>query len=315
MKKVGGGFDLFDWARRHPFIVASLTLHVLLAIGLYAAGPWALRQQQRTQDMARVGTALEAARREQVQRHLQRLEQLGKELGATPPADAASSPLERAEAMTRRLEQAEQQARARQMARLLKITPEQALAKVKAEDAQRIKPLPRDTAQALAQLERRARDAAERQRAQQKRERDGHPVNATRTAQSGSGVGGPGLGGAGEGKGGQGRGGGEPGDFASGIGEPGRQYDADITPPVLDAARLRFAEARSFGPGAAYANRVYLDRWYVVGPFPASSSRALDEVLTPEIAVDLDAVYAGKHGLVGWMPQKSPTYPFAPERR
>lgn len=324
MKPHRAGFDLFDWARRHPFVVASLGLHLLLAAGLYAAGPYTLTRQQRKEDLARVGAGLEAARREQMQRHLQRLEQLGKEMGAELPASPASSPLERAEALTRRIEQAEQQRRAQEMARLLKIKPEQALAKVKVEDFRRAKPQPRDAAQALAQLERRARDAAERQRALQRRQSEGHRIGGTQTAQGGGaagkgngqgGMGGPGLGGAGPGRGGQGRGNGEASAFAAGIGEPDRRYDAAVTPPVLEAASLRFAEARRFGPGAPYANRVYLDRWYVAGPFPAPSSRALDEVLTPEVAVDLDAVYAGKHGLVGWRFQQSPTYPFVPEPR
>lgn len=320
--KRAAGFDLFDWARRHPFIVASLALHALLAAGFYLAGPRALQQQQRTQDLARVGNALEAARREQVQRHLQRLEQLAREQGAEPPASAASSPLERAEALTQRIEAAAQQARAKELARLLKLTPEQALAKVRAEDARRQKLLPRDAAQAMAQLERRARDAAERQRLLEQRQRDGHRVagGAGGAGSEGNGpggarAGGAGLGGTGTGRGGSGAGAGEAGDSIGGRGEPERRYDAAVAVPVLDPARLRFAEARNFGPGAAHANRVYLDRWYVTGPFAAASSRVMNEVLTPEIAVDLDAVYAGKHGVVGWRPQQSPTYPFIPEPR
>jgi len=316
-----GGFDLFHWTRRHPFIAASLGLHALLALGLYAVGPYEVTQQQRKEDRARVGAALESARREQVQRHLQRLEQLGKELGADVPADAASTPLERGEALTRRIEQNERQARAREMARLLKITPEQALAQLKAEEARRARPLPQDPAQALAQLERRARDAAERQRAQQRRERDGHAVAGADVSRGGGGAGGGAPGGAGKGGAGQGREGGrgrtgtEAGHFIAGIGEPGRGYDAPDLLPVLDPRQLRYAEARRFGPGAAYANRVYLDRWYVTGPFMATSSRALNDVLTPEVAVDLDAVYAGKYGLVGWRALQSPTYPFIPEPR
>ena len=314
--KTRDGFDPIDWARRHPFVFGSLAVHLLLAAGLYFVGPYTLAKQQRKQDMARVGASLEAARREQIQRHLQKLEQLGKELGAEAPANAASSPLERAEDMTRRVEQAERQARAKEMARLLKITPEQALAKLRVEEVKRSKPLPQDPAQALAQLERRMRDAAERRRERERREAEGVRVaqahDGPRSAAGGSGPGGD-TSGSGRGKGG--RGGGEATNSIGGVGEPEREYGAMATAPVLDPARLRYAEARVFGPGAAYANRVYLDRWNVVGPFPANSSRALDQPLPPELAVDLDAVYEGKYGVVGWRAQQSPTYPFIPEPR
>lgn len=318
--KPAARWDFLELARRHPFLVASLVAHGLLLAGLYLAGPRALQQAQQAHDMARMGAALEAARREQVQRHLERLEQLSREIdpaaAAAAPEQAASSPLERAQALTQRIEQTTQLARARELARLLKITPDEALARLKAEEARRIKPAPRDTAQALAQLERRARDAVEAQRAMQRREAEGRQVNGAQPGPAGGArAGAGGVAGAGEGQAGARRAGGEPGGFTAGLGEPERRYDAPGTPPALDGARLRFAEARSFGPGAPYANRVYLDRWYVAGPFPAVSSRALDEVMTPEIAVDLDAVYAGKYGVVGWQPQQSPTYPFVPAPR
>jgi len=323
--KPGPRFDLFDWARRHPFVFGSLAVHALLAAGLYVVGPYTLARQQRSQDMARMGATLEAARREQMQRHLQRLEQLGKEMGAPSPANAASSPLERAEDLTRRIEQAERQARAKEMARLLKITPEEALAKLRVEEVKRSKPLSRDPAQALAQLERRARDAAERGRERARRESNGVKV-ASGGGPRASGPGGLGgadgigpqrKGGDAEGRGGgSGRGGsGEGMVTVGGVGEPDRQYDPMAQVPELAPSRLRYAEARSFGPGAPYANRVYLDRWNVVGPFTAHSSLALDQPLPPETTVDLDAVYEGKHGPVGWQVQHSSHYPFIPEPR
>ena len=316
MKPNRAGFDLFDWARRHPFVVAALALHGLLLAGLYLAGPYTLTRQQRAQDMSRVGASLEAARREQVTRHLQRLEQLGKELGAEAPASPASSPLERAEALTRRIEQTEQHARAKELARLLKIKPEEALAKLRAEETKRARPLPRDPAQAMAQLERRARAAAEQRQARERRESEGMRVARSEHDGSRQDPSGTGHGGSDTGNGrGKGHGGGEATDSIGGVGETERQYEAMASPPPLDPARLRYAEARSFGPGAPFANRVYLDRWNVVGPFPARSSRSLDEVHPPELAVDLDAVYEGKHGIVGWQAQHSANYPFVPEPR
>lgn len=298
------GFDPIQWARRHPFIVGSLALHGVLAGALWLAGPRAVVVAQRAQDLARVDATVRAAQREQVQRHLKRLEQLAKEAGAELPASAASSPLERATELTQRLEQAERQARTKELARLLKITPEAAAAKVRLEEARRIKSPPRDEAQALAQLERRARDVVERQRERERREREGHRVAG--------GVGVPGAQGA-TGSGGGPIAGGSSTRSVGGVGEPDRLYDAMVQAPPLDAPGLRFAEARRFGPGAPHANRVYLDRWYVTGPFPADNSRAMRIVYPPEIAVDLDGVYAGKHGVVGWRPQHSATYPFVPE--
>ena len=301
------GFDLFDWARRHPFVVGSLGLHLLLAGALWLAGPRALGQAQRAQDLARVDATLQAARREQVQRHLQRLEQLAKELGAELPDGAASSPLEQAKALTQRLEQAERRARVKELARLLKIKPEEAAAKVLLEEAKRAKPVPRDAGQAMAQLERRARWRSATSRAREQREREGHRVAGLPGAEHAMG--------GGRGEGDAGRGGeGAGGRWLGNAGSDRRHYDAPVQPPALDdAANLRFAVARRFGAGGPYANRVYLDRWYVAGPFPADSARAINVVQPPEIAIDLDGIYAGKHGLVRWQYQQSATYPFVPE--
>lgn len=312
-------WDLFTWSRRHPFAVGALALHLAGLAGLYLAGPYALRQQQGSGDRGRVSEALQSARRAQMQHHLDQLQKLAQELNLPPPAGAASQPpVQAAQDLVKRLEAAAQLARAKELARLLKITPEQALAKLKAEDAKRLRPLAQDPAQALAQLNRRARDAADRLREQARREASGteHRVAQGPAGPAGRGPAADGLGPAGAGAGrGQGRSGGESVASLGGLGEPERVYEAPSTPPPLDAASLRFAEARRFGPGAAFANRVYLDRWNVVGPFAAPSSRALGDVLAPELAVDLDAVYEGKHGLVSWQPQHSANYPFVPEPR
>ncbi|RZJ05736.1 MAG: hypothetical protein EOP39_19875 [Rubrivivax sp.] len=296
MRKALPVFDLFGWGRRHPFVVASLALHGLLVSALWLAGPRALAQAQQAREAARAGTALQTAQREQVQRHVQRLDKLAKELGAEPPGSAASTPLERAEALTKRLEATEHKARVKELARLLKITPEQAAARVRLEDARRLKPVPHDAAQALAQLEGRARAALERQHAREQREREGLRVAGL------PGAGGPETGAGWLGGGGQG-----------GIND-GRDYGAAAEVPTIDPATVHIAAGRRLGAGGPYANRVYLDRWHVIGPFPGRNPEALHTVQPPEIAVDLDAVYPGKHGLVGWRPQHSETYPFVPEQ-
>jgi hypothetical protein len=93
-----------------------------------------------------------------------------------------------------------------------------------------------------------------------------------------------------------------------------RRYDRFAKPPPLDTADLHLAsETRSFGPGGPFTNRVYLNRWNVIGPFHAEDPRAINTVYPPEVAVDLDGVYPGKRGLVRWAPQQSSSYPFLPE--
>ena len=349
--------DPLDWARRHPFIVVSLVLHLLLLTLLYAAGPYTLRQQQAQQAQARVSAALEQARRQQMQRHLNRLEKLEREMAAKaggapdeplPPA-AAGDPqavLARARELTRRVELAEQNKRAAELARLLKIPPAEALAKLKAEDAKRpAPPLPADPAQALAQLERRAQQAAARERERERRQQEGVAIAkrggggqgrfssgvSEGGARQGDGKGGGKGGGKGDrsgtteagsaGQGGaSGTGGGPEGGEATasvgGVGEPGRRYDSPVVAPSLDRATLRLASGRILGPGGVLANRIFLDRWYVVGPFAAPSSRSMNTVYPPELAVDLDAVYEGKGGeLVAWRYVSSPSYPVVPPQR
>lgn len=320
--RLRAGFDVLDRAQRHPFLLGSLALHAALLAGLYLSGPYSLRQRQHAHDEPRMAAALDAGRRAQMQRHLQRLEALARELQVSAPTAAGAEPLQRAQALAERIEQAEQLARAGRLSALLGIGPAEALKRIQTEDASRRRALPPpDTAHALAHLEHRARSAAERMREQARRQATGHRLvseakgrragvqagTAAGAARAGEGARGGATGGA--------RGGGEPTASVGGVGEPQRIYDGAARVPVVDAPPLRLATGRSFGPGARYAKRIFLDRWNVVGPFAANGSRALMEVLGPELAVDLDALYQGKHGVVGWTAQHSATYPFVPEPR
>jgi hypothetical protein len=95
---------------------------------------------------------------------------------------------------------------------------------------------------------------------------------------------------------------------------------ADIVPrgrfstiPPLDAP-VRAAGGRSVGAGGTYANRLYVDTWYVVGPFEAVGDHPLDHAELPEIAVDLDGTYAGKFGTLTWRYVQASEYPtFLPD--
>jgi hypothetical protein len=44
------------------------------------------------------------------------------------------------------------------------------------------------------------------------------------------------------------------------------------------------------------AEWMYLDTWYIIGPFPNPNRQYMDKVFPPESVVDLDATYVGKDG-------------------
>lgn len=46
----------------------------------------------------------------------------------------------------------------------------------------------------------------------------------------------------------------------------------------------------------AKANWMYIDTWYIIGPFPNPGRQNLDKKFPPEAAIDLDATYVGKGG-------------------
>jgi hypothetical protein len=67
------------------------------------------------------------------------------------------------------------------------------------------------------------------------------------------------------------------------------------------------------GSGGAYANRVFVDRWYIIGPFSAPDPGSMQKVYPPELLVDLDAVYLGKaRRVLRWQYVSSAPYPLIP---
>jgi hypothetical protein len=67
-----------------------------------------------------------------------------------------------------------------------------------------------------------------------------------------------------------------------------------------------------FGPGGEYANRVYLNSWYVIGPFPGQHGEGMfsNPPHPPETAVLLDAVYYGKdQRVLRWHYVTAQSYP------
>jgi hypothetical protein len=78
---------------------------------------------------------------------------------------------------------------------------------------------------------------------------------------------------------------------------------------------MRKGKGHKLGPGGEYANRVYVNNWYLIGPFPGKHGRDIfaTDSFAPERAVVLDAAYRGKDGRVlTWHHVEAPAYPLMP---
>ncbi|MDR7271517.1 hypothetical protein J2X20_004185 [Pelomonas saccharophila] len=85
--------------------------------------------------------------------------------------------------------------------------------------------------------------------------------------------------------------------------------------PALDASSLVRGHGRMFGAGGEYANRVYLNSWYLIGPFAGRHEAGLfdNPAYPPEKAVLLDAVYYGKdQRVLRWRYVTAQSYPLVP---
>ena len=88
------------------------------------------------------------------------------------------------------------------------------------------------------------------------------------------------------------------------------------SPPAVDVATLHTAAGRVFGPGGTYAERAYLDTWYVIGPFAGRGDESMAHGYPPEDDVDLDAAYPGPEGrTLTWQFTSRGFYPFIPPDR
>ncbi len=103
----------------------------------------------------------------------------------------------------------------------------------------------------------------------------------------------------------------------TGNAEDGRhQFVRYAAPPTVDVATLHTAAGRVFGAGGTYAERVYLDTWYVIGPFAGQGDESMQHGYPPEDNVDLDAVYPGLDGrTLAWQFTSRGFYPFIPPDR
>lgn len=85
--------------------------------------------------------------------------------------------------------------------------------------------------------------------------------------------------------------------------------------PAVDVNGTLKGTGRTLGAGGAMTNRLYLNSWYVIGPFEGKHGRALfkNYRYPPEDGVILDASYRGKEGrLLRWQYVSAQTYPLIP---
>ena len=300
---------------RHPWLTASLATHLLLAAALYVAGPVRVERKRTADVRAAVGASLRQAEAHAMRRRLHAMEEIKEALeqsaGVTARKPAASDPAARARELAAAIDEVRQKIRASDMARALRIPEAEALQRVKAENAQRPRPaLPKDKPPeaVVAQLAAQAQAALAERRAQLQARRDGVAVERPDAGRldalaSGFGMITPGaLTGSSL-------------DMSSSAYDDTRGYGSFLAPPPVDAAGLRPGAGRVLGAGGPYASRVFLDTWYVIGPFEGRGRDSLDAVYPPEHGVDLDAVYYGKNDLpVRWSWQQG-SYPMVPRPR
>lgn len=343
--------------RRHPFLSLSLVAHTALLGVLYEVGvvrveqdsqriqrareqPWVeagkrlterARLEKRVHDMARIKFLLEQGAAAHDENDVQ----------FSAPPRTPEALLEEARKLSRKIDEIERAARAEQLAKLLHIPKRKALEKL----AQTLPPerpagaepgKPVDAAARIEQLEAKARDALKRRGQQLEQQRDG-----VRVAASGSRGGGAWQGGQGRPVGGSSPGLKNPGGVS--VSSVLRVIDAFITSdrqgrgtqdnivagnhddvdrsvvriPEVQAGATVKGTGRIIGPGGPYADRVYVNRWYLIGPFERKHDEAWysDPPDPPEQAVVLDAAYRGLGGrLLRWEYVDSASYPLVPPR-
>ncbi|MGB8353322.1 MAG: hypothetical protein WCD79_05505, partial [Chthoniobacteraceae bacterium] len=81
----------------------------------------------------------------------------------------------------------------------------------------------------------------------------------------------------------------------------GKQHGDDVP----DSLPGRKVHNEGEGVGAKW---MFIDTWYIIGPFPNPARRNIDTKFPPDSVIDLDATYTGKNDeLVHWRFKQSPT--------
>jgi hypothetical protein len=302
------------------------------------------RLEKRVHDMERIKSLLEQS----TAAHPAQNKEDEVQFSAQPKAPEEL--LKQAKDLARKIDEIERDTKAEQLAKLLDIPKEKALEQVaekaKAEEPPAAEPqTPAEAAAQIEQLEAKARDALEQRRQQLEQQQKGVQVtaDAAGAAQRGAGNGngkgkGDGQGsGQGSGQSGQGLGNGNTGGVGrqmldriaafknpdmpdratrAYIGGAGTMFGGGVAHiPTVDAAGMVRGTGRMIGPGGTYANRVWVNRWYLIGPFDGRHGAGLfaNYRHPPEQGVVLDAAYRGKGGrFVKWDYVDMARYPLEP---
>lgn len=320
------------WAR-HPYLALSALAHVVFVVALLVWGGQVHWAEQSRRNQALFTRTAEHAKAMQRQSRSSALERMQRELaGRGDDADESDlSPLSPAEQLQRARVATEailaqvQQLKAQELAKLAEIPLEQAQQQLAADAP--VLPESGDIDAQMGALEEVARQALADIAAQQARAAQGSPASSAlaQSADAGGGVaggqghgtnGGAGLGdGDGSGRGiGRGRGGHDGEGGGGGTYVDHRVYSHSRTVQIPPARRL--GTGRRFGAGGQFADRVYLNTWYVVGPFAAAGSSSMNQVYLPELGIDLDGAYEGRGGRVlRWQFVQNGSYPMVPQPR
>jgi hypothetical protein len=299
------------------------------------------RLEKRVHDMERIKSLLEqsAAARP--------AENKEDEVQFSAQPKAPEELLKQAKDLARKIDEIERDTRAEQLAKLLDIPKEKALEQVaekaKAEDPPAAEPqTPAEAAAQIERLEAKARVALEERRQQLEQQRNGVQVAAKAAGKGQGGANNKGDGngngnGLGNGQSGQGIGNGATGSMGTGAlerivafsnpdmpdratqaytGRMGALFGGGVAHiPNVDAATMVKGAGRMIGAGGTYANRVWVNRWYLIGPFAGRHGEGLfaNYRHPPEQGVVLDAAYQGKGGrLVKWEYVDMARYPLEP---
>lgn len=296
------GFGLGALIAAHPFLAAALLAHAALLAAFSVIDTSRTAAVQRAEVMRETAASEERAKTARRRTLVRELEAIDRQMGHGA-APAGSEALDLIES----IEKKDLETRAKKLAELLKIAVPEAEAKLKKEADQQKAAHP-EGANSPADLQRRAEIALahEKQRAAAGDgvglgSGFGSGVATSQIAPAGMRLDGGGL---------------YRYDQPSGYDGDHRTYQTLRATEELQPGSYTLGAGRSFGPGGVMADRVFIDSWYMIGPFQGDGARSQDTAYPPEDEIDLDAAYQGKDGrLLRWQYVQFPTYPIVPQIR
>jgi hypothetical protein len=301
--------------RAHPYWWASAGVHLLLLVALLAVDRAGLLGDGKAVERPMTPAAMRAADND-LQRRVQTMERIKRELSANAASgerggdgnnaakeetagQKAESPEQKLRRLAEEIDQATLPQRAKELARILSMPEERALEQLKAERVAK-------AAQSLDQLQQSAQNELIQQRRREEREARGTALSLGSASEASGSPAGPSDPRRDRNMGG-------PGEMTAGSTVDMRDYGEMLQPPVIDAKKMTAGTGHIVGAKGVYANRFYIDRWYLIGPFPGSGSLSMDEVFPPEKLVDLDAIHTGAGGrALRWIYHRFPRYPLIP---